>query len=127
MPGGDYTRRRVIYQDKSSTTNFAATDGNITLTAGRANYTQFIQRIVVMVKTSAAQTITFQSDSTSVYVAKMPSAPGVDTRWDFDFGPEGKSLPTGEGMQMAMTAGNAGHVEVIGYQKPDNAVAVAST
>ena len=123
---GDYTRRRIIYPDASVTTNFAATDGNLTMIAGKTNYTLYVQRLVVTIKTSAAQAITFQSATTSVYVAMIPSSPGADTQWDFDFGPEGKTLVTAEALQMAMTAGNAGHYEVSAYYKPDAVVTVGN-
>lgn len=128
MSGGDYVWKRKTFQDKSNSTVFAATDGNLTLVTGRTGYTLYVQRIIVTVKTSAAQTITFEdSANTPVYVAKIPASPGVDTRWDFDFGPEGKPLTSGKNLAMDMTAGNAGHVEYLAYLKPDTAVAVAST
>ena len=123
---GDYSRRRIIHKDASSTTAFAATDGNLTLAAAKTNYTLYIQRIIVVIKTSAAQAITFQSATTTVYVAKIPASPGADTRWDFDFGPEGQALVTAEALQMAMTAGNAGHVEVLAYYRPDAVVTVGT-
>jgi hypothetical protein len=125
---GDYSRKRIIYQDKSTSINFAATDGDTTLITGRTNYTLYIQKVIVMFKTSAAQAITFQdSNSSPVYVTKIAASPGADTRWEFDFGPEGKPLTSGKNLSMVMTAGNAGHVEVLAYQKPDDNVAVAST
>ncbi len=124
MPG-DYARRRIIYRDASTTRNFATTDGNLTLITGKTNYTLYIQRIIVMISTSAAQNITFQDSAGSpVYVAKIPASPGVDTRWDFDFGPEGKALGDGLNLVMAMTAGNAGHVEVNAFFQPDAVITV---
>jgi hypothetical protein len=121
---GDYTRRRVIYQDASTTADFAATDGNTTLIAGKTGRTIYVQRIIVTIKTSAAQAITFEdSASTPIYVAKVTANPGADTRWDFDFGPEGKALTSAKNLAMDMTAGNAGHVEVLAYFKPDPVVA----
>lgn len=125
--GGDYSRNRRIYKDVSSTTNFAASDGNTTLIAGKTNYTIYVQRLITMIKTSAAQAITFEdSANTPVYVAKIASSPGVDTRFDFDFGPEGKALTSAKNLMMDMTAGNAGHVEVLAYMKPDAVVTVGN-
>jgi hypothetical protein len=126
MAGGDYTRKRVIHQDRSTTANFAATDGNTTLITGKTNYTIVVQRIVVTIKTSAAQSMTFEDSTagTPVYVAKIQANPGVDSRWDFDFGPEGKALATSKNLVLTMTAGNAGHVEVLAFAQPD-AVATA--
>lgn len=128
MPGGDYVRRRLIFQDLSTNKTFVATDGNLTIVTGRSSYTVYVQRIVVMIKTSAAQAITFEdSAGTQVYTAKIPASPGADTRWDFDFGTEGYPLTSGKNLMMDMTAGNAGHVEVMAYLKPDAVVAVANT
>lgn len=128
MAGGDYTRRRIIYRDVSLTQAFAATDGNLTLITGRANHTLYIQRVIITIKTSAAQVITFEdNNSSAVYVCKIPASPGADTRWDFDFGPEGVALTSGKNFMQDMTAGNAGHVEINAYLKPDAVVAATST
>lgn len=120
MPAGDYTRYHVIYQGRSNELDFAATDGNLTLITGKTNYTVRVQSITVTIKTSAAQAITFEdSNGTQLYVAKIPASPGADTRWNFDFGPLGKPLTSGKNLMMDMTAGNAGHVEVVAYLRPD--------
>lgn len=121
MPGGDYTRRRVIYQDVSTNLDFTASTDDTTLITSKTNYTVYVQRIVVVIKTSAAQSITFEdSNSSAVYVAKIPANPGADTRWDFDFGPEGKPLTSAKNLVMNVSAaGNAGHLEVLAYLKPD--------
>lgn len=122
--GGDFARKRVIYQDASTTIDFAATDGTTTLITGKTGYSLYVQEIIVMIKTSAAQTITFQDSAGSpVYVFKIPASPGADTRWEFSAGPEGKALTSAKNLSMAMTAGNAGHVEVLAYFKPDAVVA----
>lgn len=128
MPGGDYARRRIIYQDISATADFAATDSNLTVVPGRSSHTTFVQRIVVTIKTSAAQNILFEdSNSAKLYVAEIGASPGTDSRWDFDFGPEGKALTSGKDLLMDMTAGNAGHYEILAYRKLDNATAVGNT
>lgn len=116
---------RRTYSNKSVSAIFAAADGDTTLITTRTSHALFIQRIIVLIKTSAAQTITFQdSAGTPIYVAKIPASPGADTRWDFDFGPEGKPLTSAKSLVMAMTAGNAGHVEVYAYEKRDAVSAV---
>lgn len=125
--GGDYSRNRRIHKDASMTANFAATDGNTTLITGKTGYTLYIQRIISVIKTSAAQAITFEdNNSSAVYVAKIASSPGVDSRFDFDLGPEGKALTSAKSLMMDMTAGNAGHVEVLAYWKPDAVVTVGN-
>lgn len=115
MLSNAYLQKQRIYGGFGTSQDFASTDGNTTITADKAGHTQYVQRIVVTIKTSAAQTITFQDSAGTEYVCKLPASPGVDTRWDFDFGPKGKALAAGKGLQMAMTAGNAGHVQVYGY------------
>lgn len=123
MAGGDYVRRRIIYKDCSTSLAFITTDANLTLITGKTNYTIYVQKIFVHISTSAAQAITFEdSNGTPKYVAKIPSAPGVDTEWKFDFGEEGEPLTSAKNLMMDMTAGNAGHVEVTAYFKPDAVV-----
>jgi hypothetical protein len=120
-----YRRNQTFYQNVSTTYDFAATDGNLTALTGKANTTIFVQRIIVVIKTSAAQTITFQDTAGSpVYVSKIASAPGVDTTWQWDFGPRGKQLTSGKDLQQVMTAGNAGHVEIEAYRKTDHGVVI---
>lgn len=120
MPGGDYTYRRTINQNLSTTRDFAATDGNLTLLTGKTNYTIYVQRIIVTISTSAAQAITFQDSAGSpVYVNKIAASPAVDSTYDFDKGPDGKALTSGKNLVMAMTAGNAGNIEIYAYLKPD--------
>lgn len=116
--GGDYTRPHIIRQSCSTRLDFLFTDGTKTLIPGKTNYKIRVQRIVVMISASAAQSITFQ-DAAGLYVCKIPASPGVDTRWDFDFTPGGKELGDAQGLVMAMTAGNAGHVEVEAFYMPD--------
>jgi hypothetical protein len=128
MPGGDYTRKRIIHQDVSSTTTVVVGTADYTLVTGRTNYTIFVQRIVVWIATSAAQSISFEDSTTGLQIANIPASPGNSTRWDFDFGPEGRSITSGESLVWnASAAGNIGHCEVLAYKKLDNAVAVAST
>lgn len=120
MGWGDYARKRIIYQDASGNLTFAATDGTKTLIAAKTGYTIYVQRIIVSITTSAAQTITFQDNAgTPVVLNQIPANPGQYTRWDFDFGPEGYPLTDGKELDQAMTAGNAGNTEFLAYYKPD--------
>lgn len=116
MLSNAYLQKQRIYGGFDTDQDFAATDGNTTITADVAGKTQHIQTIIVSIKTSAAQTITFQDSSGTEWVQMIPANPGVNTRWVFDFGPKGKALTAGQGLVMAMTAGNAGHVQVTGYK-----------
>jgi hypothetical protein len=129
MPGGgDYLRPHVIHQAANAMLDFTILTGTNTLLKGKTNYTLRIQRIIVTISVSAAQSITFQDSAspTPLYVCKIPASPGADTRWDFDFGPAGKPLGDGLDLVMSMTAGNAGHVEVLAYYKPDAVMAVGN-
>ena len=123
--GGDYTRNRIHYQDVSSTTPVVVGTADYTLVTGKTNYTIYVQRIIMWVTTSAAQNMSFEDSTTGLRIANIPSAPGDSTRWDFDFGPEGRPITTAENLVLnASAAGNVGHVEVLAYLKP-NAVATA--
>ena len=84
----------------------AATDGDATLiTAGSTTEQIFITKIVVTIKTSAAQTITFEdSASSAVYVCKVPSAPTVDTQYTYNFGERGFGLTVGKDLVMNVSA-----------------------
>jgi len=123
--GGDYTRKRTIHQDVSSSTPIVVGTADYTLVTGKTNYTIYVQRIVVWITTSAAQNMSFEDSTTGTRIANIPSAPGDSTRWDFDFGPDGKAITTAENLVLnASGAGNIGSVEVYAYLKP-NAVATA--
>jgi len=125
MPDGDYTRLRIIYPDVSSTTTIVGGTADYTLVTGKTNYTIHVQRIIVWITTSAAQNLSFEDSVTGLRIANIPASPGTDTRWDFDFGPEGRPITTGENLVLnASAAGNVGHVEVQAYRRPD-AVATA--
>lgn len=125
MPGGDYTRRRIIYQDVSGTIPIVVGTADYTLVTGKTGYTVYIQRIVTWIATSAAQSISFEDSTTGLEIAKIAANPGSSTRWDFDFGPEGRPITTAENLVWnASAAGNVGHCEVLAYLKPNAAVMV---
>lgn len=130
MSGESERRARTFYQSISGQLNLAATDDDQTLvTVKNANYQLFIQRVIVYITTDAAQSWSFEdSNGTAVKVCKVTTSPGVDTRWDFDFGPQGKSLTAGKNFVLNMSAvGLAGHVEWLGYQRLVSPTAVSGT
>lgn len=130
MPNDAARRARTFYQDISGNlTLTAATDDTVLVTAKNTNYTLFIQRVIFTVTTDAAQSISFEDTAGSpVRVCKVPTSPGVDTRWEFDFGAAGYPLTSGKNFNMNVSAvGLAGHLEWYGYQKLNNGVAVGST
>lgn len=90
------------------------------ITARGTSYTIFVQRIVVTINTNAAQSITFQdSANTPVYVCKVTSGPGVDTRWEFVFGEKGFPLTQGKNLTASLSgAGLGAHIEWNAYETP---------
>lgn len=98
----------------------ASTDDTTLITAFSAAHTLYIQRLVVWITTSVAQSITFQdSNGTPFVIAVVSSPPGANTRWDFDFGPKGISLTLGKNLVANFSAvGLAGHMEWEAYQTP---------
>lgn len=117
---GSYEHYRRWYRDISNDFTRTATEGDLTLQAGRANYTIFVQRIIVYVTTNAAVSWSFEDDAGTVKrIANIPSSPGVDTRWEFDFGARGVPLTQGNDFELNVSAaGLAGHGEYYGYMRP---------
>lgn len=111
---------RRTYEDISGELAvLAATDDSTLVTSRGTNYTIYIQRIIFYVTTDAAQSMSFEdSNGTPKQVANIPASPGDDTRWDFDFGPEGYPLTAGKDFKMMVSAaGLAGNLKWYGYQK----------
>jgi hypothetical protein len=125
-----YRRLRTFYRDISGAlTVAAATDDQTLVTVRNANHTIYIQRVIAYITTDAAQSWNFtDSADTPISICKVTMSPGVDTRWDFDFGPEGAPLTEGKNFLLNMSAaGLAGHIEWNGYSKQTSPVAVGST
>jgi hypothetical protein len=113
---------RGLYEDISGELTVAADTDDTTLVTAKTtpvNHTIFIQRVIFYVTTDAAVSMSFEdSASTPVSVAKIPTSPGVDTRWDFDFGEDGLPLTAGKNFVMNVSAtGLAGRLKWYGYQK----------
>lgn len=111
---------RQFYQDASTQTTVAAADSaDVTLITCKTNHTIYVQRIVAYITTSAAQSWAFEDTAgTALKIAEITSAPGDETRWDFDFGDEGVALTQGKNLVLNMSgAGLAGTVKVYAYQK----------
>lgn len=118
MIADGYTNYRRSNRGVMKSTTFLATDGNTTIVAAKTGRILWIQKLRVTIKTTAAQAMTFQ-DTGGLYVCKIAASPTVDSIITFDFGPKGIPLTISLGLQQAMTAGNAGHVEVEGYYSRD--------
>lgn len=126
----EYLAKRRFYQDVSGTlTATASTDDTTLVTVKNANSTLYIQRVIAYITTDAAQSWSFEDTAgTPVKVCKVSTSPGVDTRWDFDFGATGYPLTEGKNFNLNMSAaGLAGHIEWYGYSKITAAVAAGPT
>ena len=112
---------RTIFQDVSYDHNVLAADtATLAAVAAKANYTVYIQAIVVNVYTDVAQTLTFQDTAdTPVVIHKTRSSPGLGpVDESVDFGPEGKALTEGKGLNIVISGAGLGcAVKVIAYRK----------
>ena len=106
----DYGYYRAQNSNKSTTFAVAAADSatkeNV-ITAKNANYTVFVQRIILSVFADSAQSLTFQDDAgTPVVIGKSAASPGLGVEIVADFGPEG--YPLTEGKNLDITISGAG-------------------
>jgi hypothetical protein len=94
------------------------TDDTTLVTAASTTQQLFVTSIIFTCETDAAQSITFQDSATSpVYVAKIPTSPGADSQWLFEFGAKGRPLTAGKNLVMNVSAvGLAGNIQVEGYR-----------
>jgi hypothetical protein len=130
MSYGDYLYYQRQYGTLSAdaailtSTDYSAGNGTAIVSAKNANYTVFIQKILVSVTTYAAKTWTFQ-DSAGTPVpggfisipAAAPTAAG-DATYEIDFGPKGWALTVGKNLLLKMSAaGAAALVHVECYQQ----------
>lgn len=111
---------RANFRNISGSLSRTAAQTGSTLAACRAGHTIFIQSIVAYITTDAAQSWRFEDTTgTPVKIAELPTSPGDETRWQFDFTDEGVPLGEGKDFVLGMSAaGLAGHIEWVGYMKP---------
>lgn len=109
-------------RSKNKDLTVATTDsGTLTLIASRgATYQIFVQRIVITIKTDAAQNITFQDSAASAkYVYKVTTSPGGDTRWEYFGGEKGEPLTKGKDFVAVLSgAGLGAQIEWTAYETP---------
>lgn len=126
---GDYVWYRTVHRDVSTELTRTTTQGDATLiTATSASHTIFVQRIIVWITTDAAQSWEFEdSAATPVEIAEVTTSPGVNTRWDFDYGEEGTPLTEGTNLVLDVSAtGLAGRIKVYAYQRITSPMAVGT-
>ena len=128
----DYGFYRTMFRDKTVTFAVAAADSATkedVITPKNANYTIYVQRIVLSVITDAAQSLTFQDDaSTPVLIGKSVASPGLGVEVVADFGPNGYALTAGKNLDIVISgAGLACKGQIEAYEQLTSAVAAAST
>jgi hypothetical protein len=118
--GDGYRFIRDFYRDVGRSLRFlAAYTGTAPyLTCPGAKYTIFIQKIILLVTTDAAQSLTFRDTATTpVVIAVVPASPGVGVI-TFDFGDDGIPLTEGKNFDIVPSAaGLAGWVNVEAYAR----------
>jgi len=115
-----YEKFSKVYPSASGQLDFTTAQTTATLKSVKStSHTIYIQRIIVWIKTDAAQSLAFQdSNATPKEIAKVTTSPGADTRWDFDFGDRGVALTAGKDFKAVFSAaGLAGTIVFFGYQK----------
>jgi hypothetical protein len=94
---------------------FTTAGSDTTLITGVTGIRIYVCHIQLSITTSAAQAITIRDDSgTPVPIAALAATPAVGPH-EWDFGPDGVACTLSEGLEIAMTAGNAGALVVHGY------------
>ncbi len=122
MSGGDYVWHRKVNQAVGSSVSYGTTgvSGSVVVTGGTgaASGAIFVQRIQGIVTTGAAVTWGFTDSSGSQLITTAIDMSTAGTRFDVDFGPVGKQLPTGASLQVSGSAsGAAANVDWFGYRK----------
>lgn len=124
----DAASYRRHYQDVSGDLAFTTTTDDTTLVTGRAGHTIYVQRVIVVIKTDAAQSITFEdSNGTPVFVEKTDSSPGANARYEWVFGDKGKPLTEAKNFVANFSAvGLAGHIEWEAYIRQTATLSVSA-
>lgn len=110
---------RETYTDLSGSGVVATSDATKTLaTCPSAKHTVFLQRITVVITTSAAQLITIKdSAGTPVEIASIAASTAKGTVYTVDFGSRGYALTEGKDLLMTQTAGPAYVYAIDAYAK----------
>lgn len=117
---GDYKWYQRHYQKAIGNLQIAATDTGtkVLIAAALANFTLYVQKIIVSVFTDAAQTLTFQdSNGTPVKIGATKASPG-NGALTIDFGPEGVPLTVATELDAVISAaGLACQIHAEGYYR----------
>ena len=115
---------RNTYRDISTSGIVATgTAGAANLILCPTNHTIYIQKVTFMSKTSAAQTVIFQDDSTTNVALHVEASVTAGLFRTIDYGARGFALTAGEGLDIVGTAGPAYLYVIEGYARQTSAVA----
>lgn len=112
--------QREAHSDVSAQAIYAASDSTKTLIAGVANMTIYVQRLVYVPFTVAAQAITVKdSTGTPVIIALIPASQSTPYEINYAVDPSerGFGLTEGKDLLVTSTAGPAGSFVVTAYLK----------
>jgi hypothetical protein len=114
---------RQVYADASVSGNVvAATASTNAITALSAKHTVFVQKLTVVITTSAAQIITIaDSNGTAVVIGSIAASAALGSIYTIDFGSRGFGLTEGKNLVLSQTAGPAYSYTVEAYQKQTTA------
>ena len=119
---------REIQSDASMSGKALATDAtNTAIAALSAKHTIFVQKLTVVITTSAAQIITIKDTAgTPVVIGSIAASAALGSIYTIDFGARGFALTEGKDLVFAQTAGPAYSYSVEAYQKLTTALASTS-
>jgi hypothetical protein len=116
---------RSAHVDASTSGIVVATDATKSpITALSTKHTVFVQKMTIVITTSAAQIITIKdSAGTPVVIWSIAASAALGSVYTIDFGSRGFGLTEGKDLVMAQTAGPAYSYSVEAYQKLTTALA----
>ncbi len=110
---------RNIYRQRSvSGAVVAGSAGAAAIIAAVTGFTVWIQKVVIVITTDAAQTITVQDTAgTPIHVLEIPASAGDGSVHTVDFGARGYALTADKGLDISGTAGPAYAYVIEAYQR----------
>ncbi len=125
-----YRQRRKVWKDVTRTLLLATGDTPTTVGAdfivGPAKHTIYVQKIVVHVKTAAAQVLSFQDDASSPLVlAVLPASAAVGDQHLLLDSEEGVPCTEGKNFEIVGAAGVGATIIVQAYLRPTGTRTIA--
>lgn len=119
---------RSQYSDASTSGIVLAAAATTTpIQALSAKFTIFVQKLTIVITTSAAQIITIKdSNGTPVVIGSIAASAALGSVYTVDFGARGFALTEGKDLVIAQTAGPAYSYSIEAYQKQTSATAATT-